>query len=318
MSEVQEKIKTLRPNLKTNTIKQYEAQLKKLQKLFDTNNYKFLDDPKKVEEKINHLHYTSRRNVYNAVIILLLALDKDKELIDTYGDMRDELNKQYQDEQASGKISEKQKENFVDIEEIYKMLEQMEKDIKPLKKKDTLNQNERQLIKAYTIFSSLVRIPVRNDLAGLIFINKTTYNKLTDKEKEENNYMVQLKNNLQYIFNEYKTAKKYKENVIDIPKDLQKILRMYMKINNYKVGDVIFPLSKNGLTQLLTKYSMKYMNKKISSTMIRKSYLSSKYSDMKKEMEADSKIMGHSVATAQKVYVKDSDDMDKVEEKTDE
>lgn len=314
MSEVQDKIKTLRPNLKPNTIKQYEAQLRKLQKLFDTDNYKFLDDPKKVEEKINHLHYTSRRNVYNAVIILLLALDKDEKLIQEYGDMRDELNKQYQDEQASGKISDKQKDNFVDIEELYKMLGQMEKDIKPLKKKDTLNQNERQLIKGYTIFSSLVRIPVRNDLAGLIFISKTTYNKLSNKEKEDNNYLVQLKNNLQYIFNEYKTSKKYKENVIDIPKDLQKILRQYIKFNNYKVGDVIFPISKNGLTQLLTKYSMKYMNKKISSTMIRKSYLSSKYSNMKKEMEKDSKIMGHSVQTAQKVYIKDSDDMEKTEE----
>jgi len=193
------------------------------------------------------------------------------------------------------------------------MLKEMENDIKPFKKKETLNQNERQLIKAYTIFSSLVRIPVRNDLAGLIFISKTTYNKLTDKEKEENNYLVQLKNNLQYIFNEYKTAKKYKENIIDIPKDLQKILRMYMRFNDYKVGDVIFNISKNGLTQLLTKYSMKYMNKKISSTMIRKSYLSSKYSDMKKEMEKDSKIMGHSVGTAQKVYVKDSDDMKEVD-----
>lgn len=309
MTEVQEKIKKLRPNLKTNTIKQYEAQLRKLQKLFDTDDYDFLDDPKKVEEKISHLHYTSRRNVYNAVIILLMAIDKDKELIDTYGEMRDELNKQYQDDQASGKISEKQKDNFVDIEELYKMLKQMENDIKPFKKREKLNQNERQLIKAYTIFSSLVRIPVRNDLAGLIFISKTTYNKLTDKEKEDNNYLVQLKNNLQYIFNEYKTAKKYKENIIDIPKDLQKILRMYMRFNDYKVGDVIFPISKNGLTQLLTKYSMKYMNKKISSTMIRKSYLSSKYSDMKKEIEKDSKIMGHSVSTAQKVYVKDSDDM---------
>ena len=89
---------------------------------------------------------------------------------------------------------------------------------------------------------------------------------------------------------------------------------MYIKFNNYKVGDVIFPISKNGLTQLLTKYSMKYMNKKISSTMIRKSYLSSKYSDMKKEMEKDSKIMGHSVGTAQKVYVKDSEDMEEVGE----
>lgn len=313
MSEVEEKIRKLRPNLKDNTIKQYETQLKKLQKIFETDNYKFLDDPKKVEEKLSHLHYTSRRNVYNAVIILLLALDKDEKLIEEYGDMRDELNKQYQDEQASGKISDKQKDNFVDIQELYKMLGQMEKDIKPFKKKETLNQNERQLIKAYTIFSSLVRIPVRNDLAGLIFISKTTYNKLSDKEKEENNYVVQLKNNLQYIFNEYKTSKKYKENVIDIPKDLQKILRMYIKFNNYKVGDVIFPISKNGLTQLLTKYSMKYMNKKISSTMIRKSYLSSKYSDMKKEMEADSKIMGHSIQTAQKVYVKDSDDMEKTD-----
>lgn len=313
MSEVQDKIKKLRPNLKTNTIKQYVSQLRKLQKIFDTDNYDFLDDPKKVEEKISHLHYTSRRNVYNAVIILLLALDKDKELIDTYGEMRDKLNKQYQDAQASGKISEKQKDNFVDIQEIYKMLEQMENDIKPFKKKEKLKQVHLQLIKAYTIFSSLVRIPVRNDLAGLIFINKTTYNKLTDKEKEENNYLVQLKNNLQYIFNEYKTAKKYKENIIDIPKDLQKILRQYIRFNDYKIGDIIFPLSKNGLTQLLTKYSMQYMDKKISSTMIRKSYLSSKYSDMKKEMEKDSKVMGHSIATAQKVYVKDSDDMKEVD-----
>jgi len=311
MTNIQEKIQKLRPNLKTNTIKQYEAQLRKLQKLFDSDNYDFLNDPKKVEEKINHLHYTSRRNVYNAVIILLLALDKDKELVDTYGEMRDELNKQYQDEQASGKISDKQKDNFVDIDEIYKMLNQMEQEIKSLKKKSSLNQNERQLIKAYTIFSSLVRIPVRNDLAGLIYISKTTYNKLTDKEKEDNNYLVQLKNNLQYIFNEYKTAKKYKENIIDIPKDLQKILRMYIKFNDYKIGDVIFPISKNGLTQLLTKYSMKYMNKKISSTMIRKSYLSSKYSDMKKEMEEDAKIMGHSVATQQKVYVKNDDEKKK-------
>lgn len=314
MTNIQEKIQKLRPNLKTNTIKQYDAQLRKLQKLFDTDNYDFLNEPKKVEEKISHLHYTSRRNVYNAVIILLLALDKDKKLIDTYGDMRDALNKQYQDEQASGKISDKQKDNFVDIDEIYKMLDQMEKDIKPLKKKSTLNQNERQLIKAYTIFSSLVRIPVRNDLAGLIFISKTTYNKLSDKEKEENNYLVQLKNNLQYIFNEYKTAKKYKENIIDIPKDLQKILRMYIKFNNYKVGDVIFPISKNGLTQLLTKYSMKYMNKKISTTMLRKSYMSSKYSDMKKEMEKDAKILGHSVSVGQSVYTKDTEDMEKKED----
>ena len=38
--------------------------------------------------------------------------------------------------------------------------------------------------------------------------------------------------------------------------------------------------------------------------MIRKSYMSSKYSGLKEEMEKDSKIMGHSVEVGQSVYTK--------------
>ena len=49
------------------------------------------------------------------------------------------------------------------------------------------------------------------------------------------------------------------------------------------------------------------MNKSISTTLLRKIYLSSKYGDMKKEMEADSKVLGHDVAsTGMKVYVKEA------------
>ena len=56
-----DEISEARPNLKTNTIKQYVTNLNKLQKLFDTDSYDFLSDTDKVMEKISDLHYLSQR-----------------------------------------------------------------------------------------------------------------------------------------------------------------------------------------------------------------------------------------------------------------
>jgi hypothetical protein len=46
------------------------------------------------------------------------------------------------------------------------------------------------------------------------------------------------------------------------------------------------------------------MNKNISTTMLRKIYLSSKYGDMKEELEKDNAIMGHSKEVAMDTYIK--------------
>ena len=46
------------------------------------------------------------------------------------------------------------------------------------------------------------------------------------------------------------------------------------------------------------------MGKSISTTMLRKIYLSSKYGKVKEEMEKDAKVMGHSTEVAQSVYIK--------------
>lgn len=305
MTDVKKEIKKLRPNLKDNTIHQYSLQLTKLQKLFDTDDYKFLDNPKDVANKISHLHYTSQRNAYNAIILLLLAIEGDKELIEEYGKMRDELNNKYEEEQASGKISEKQSKNFVEMSEVENMVNEMGNTVKGYKKKESLNQNERQLLKAYTLFSILIRIPTRNDQAGMILISKKMYNKLKEEDKKAHNYLLMEKSSMKFIYNQYKTAKKYAENIVDIPKDLEKILRMYIRIMGINSGDVLFDMTKNAQSQLLLKMSQKYMGKRISSTMIRKIYLSSKYGDTLKEMKEDAKMMGHSTDVAQSVYIKE-------------
>jgi len=306
-----------RPEAKDSTIKMYSSNLEKLKKMFDAKGYDFLNKINDIKNKLKELHFTTQRNYYNAIIILLLALDKKQELIDKYSDVRDELNKQYEDNNATGKISSKQQDNFVPLSEINKMINTMGKEIneKKLKKADTLKPKEFVLIQTYILFNIYTRLPMRNDVSGMIVETKRSYNKLSESEKKEHNYLIMEKSKMFFVLNQFKTSKKYKELDIDIPKDLEKLLRFYIKINDIKPGDVLFtsttgkPLTRNALSQLLLKTSKKYMNKNISTTLLRKIVLSEKFSDVKKEMEDMSKITGHSTDTMSKVYVKDTDDM---------
>ena len=314
-SNVTEDIQKARPNVKANTVKQYEVNLKKLQKLYDTDNYDFLSKPDDVMDKIKDLHYLSQRNILNAIVVLLMALNSDEkydDLLTTYGELRDELNDKYSDEQKSGVISDKQSKNFTTTEEIFKMINDMAEDLKPIKKKskDEITKKEMQLLQAYTLFNIYSRMPMRNDVAGMTAINQAAYKKLSEDEKKENNYLVvPSKGQLYFVLNQYKTSKKYKE--LDLPiedKNLRKILRYYLKMNGM---GVLFktstgkPLTRTELSKVLIKFSKKYMDKSVSSTILRKSYLSSKYGNIKDEMKKDSKILGHDVATTgMAVYVK--------------
>ena len=320
-----EAISKARPHLKPNTIKQYETHLNKLKKIFDSDNYDFLSNIEDVQEKLKDKAYTSRRNTYNAIIVLLMALnhdDKYTELIEKYDKIRNELNSQYDEEMSSGKISEKQKNNFVEYEKVEGMIKTMENEIKSqgLKKKENLTGKEKELLMVYTLYNMLIRIPTRNDMALQRLISKTAYNKLSDEEKKNNNYLVKEKNKMFGVYNEYKTSKKYGEKKIDIPKDLEKILNMYIKKTGKKVGDVLFtsstgnPLSRNMISQLLMKTSKKYLNgSSVSTTLMRKIVASkhfgegSEFAELKEKQKALAEKMGHDVATMDKVYIKEKE-----------
>ena len=306
------------PKLKPNTVKQYETQLKRLQKLFDTDGFDFLKNVDEVVDKLSDKHFTTARNFYNSIIVLLMALNHDKKhdkLIEKYVTIRDKLNEQYAEDQSTGKISEKQKNNFVEISEIQKMLTQMENEIKrdKLKKKENINRNDLNLLLGYTLFSFLLRLPTRNDMSGMKIISKTEYNKLSDKQKENENYLVKEKNKMFIVLNEYKTKKAYGQKIIDIPKDLEKILRMFIRITKKDNGDVLFtnlkgdPITRNGISQLLIKISKEYLNKNISTTMMRKIVLSDKFSDVNEEKQKMAEITGHDVSTMDAVYIKQKD-----------
>jgi predicted transport protein len=305
--EIHDTIQQARPNLKDISIKQYEQQLKKLKNLFETESYDFLSKPKEVESKLEGLHYTSVRNTYNAIIVLLLALNKDStydKLIEQYTELRDQLNTKYEEEQKSGVISDKQKNNFASMEEINKLLSQLKTEITQLKKKKTLTQRDVSTIRSWILFNMLIRIPTRNDASNMLYITQRAYKNLSQKDKEEHNYLVNERNNMKFIYNVYKTSKKYGENIIHVPADLKPMIRTYLKLMDYKTGDNIFPMSRNAISQLLSKTSKRIIDKSVSSTLVRKIYMSEKYAKVKEEMKADSKLLGHSVSMGQSVYTK--------------
>ena len=303
-----------RPNLKPNTVKQYVTNLNKLKKMFDTDNYDFLSDTEEVMEKIYDLHYLSQRNILNAVIVLLMALNSDEKydkLLEKYGKLRDELNDKYSDEQKSGVISDKQSKNFATIEEVYDMINTMGSELKPIKKKTELSKKEFSLLQAFTLFNIYARMPLRNSVGGgMEAIKKAQFNKLSKEDQNDKNWLLIEKNKLSFILNDHKTHKAYGQ--LDLPiedKALKKIIRFYLKHNGMGVlfkTSTNKPITRIELSKLLIKYSKKYMNKSISTTLLRKIYLSSKYGDMKKELEKDNKVMGHSKGVALDTYVKEA------------
>ena len=308
-----EEIAEARPNLKTNSVKQYVTNLNKLKKMFDTDDYDFLSNTEEVMEKVSELHYLSQRNILNAVVVLLMALNHDEKydnLLQEYGKLRDDFNDKYSDEQKSGVISDKQSANFATIEEVYDMINTMGTELKPIKKKTELSKKEFALLQAFTLFNIYARMPMRNDVSEMEAIKKSAYNKLSAEEKKSKNYLVLEKNGMFFVLNKYKTSSKYEE--LDLPiedKALKKIIRFYLRHNGM---GVLFKTStgksitRGELSKLLIKFSKKYMSKSISTTLLRKIYLSSKYGDMKKELEKDNKVMGHSKGVALDTYVKEA------------
>tara|TARA_R110000772_G_scaffold77461_2_gene166810 strand:+ start:423 stop:1403 length:981 start_codon:yes stop_codon:yes gene_type:complete len=316
-----ELIAAARPNLKESSVKQYKAHLVKLKKLYDTDNYEFLKSPDDLMEKLKDNHFTSQRNTLNAVIVLLMALNSEKEyddLIKIYSDMRDEFNKQYEKQQESGVISQKQKDNFVSVKEIEEMLAKMNLHItkNKLKKKEKLSILDHNHFNAWMIFNFLLRIPTRNDMAGQILLTRGQFNKLTDEDKKDHNYLVKEKSGFSAYYNDYKTESSYGEKKIEITKDLSRIFNVFIKVMKIKNGEPLFvstqgnALSRNQISQLLLKSSKEWIGKNISSTMLRKIVASDQFGELselgqlKKKQEELAHNMGHSVNVQNKVYLK--------------
>lgn len=99
---------------------------------------------------------------------------------------------------------------------------------------------------------------------------------------------------------------------IDLPSEINDIFYFYVKSNNLKNGDRMFPnLTSNLLSKYLRDYSKKIIGKPITSSVLRKTIhhrlhggIHKKIAECQSELTPICKQMGHSVKTATNYYSK--------------
>jgi len=295
-NSIQEKLKS--KNLSENSIKLYMKILKNLNDKKDIKNLKFLLKPEVVLNKIKDYKETTQRNIIISVVSVLKALESP--LYKQYYDIMIDMTKKINDNNKNNEKSDKQKENWMKWEEVENKFNELKSNLK-LSKKPTEDQYN-NLLDLVVLSLYVLMAPRRNKDYIDMVISK-------DKTDDDNFNYLDLKKE-QFIFNDYKTAKKFGKQIFDIPKDLMDVLKLYIKHHPQKmllkkenIPFLVYYDSKkvkdNGITRILNKI----FNKKIGSSMLRHIYLSSKYGKVLDEQKKDAEEMGHSIQT-QKDYIK--------------
>jgi len=294
--------------LRASSINAYASNLNKLHKLMfdgeEISDLDFLKDRKKVMKTIEDKKLSTRKTYLAAIVVALMAFEKDEKLISPYRDDMEALAKKFNDDMEKQKKSETQDKNWVSLAALRKVMRKYRNELneKGIFKKeyDDLTNKEFDLLQKWIVASLYIlddNPPLRNNYIMNVISNKD-YEKLSEKEKEERNYtVVKSRNNKFFSLGNYKTSGKYGTKIIPVGKKLNSALNIWLKFN--KTGHLLLnskrePMTANGLTKYLQK-TFSPTGKNISSSMIRHIFISEKFPAQNDEKEKVAEKMGHSV-----------------------
>lgn len=278
------------------------------------NNLSFLRKTEEIEKKLGE-YAESTRKTFLASIVSVLSLVKDKptykKVHQHYHDKMMSASAELNKKETNGEKTQKQKDNWIDWDTVLKTKSDLYTSVKSFVGQKALTSQQYNELLSLMLLSLYTDVPPRRnqDYADMFVVGKWN-----DKMDTSKNYLDLLGH--QFVFNKYKTAKKYGTQFVDFQNAdmLKDILTMYLKHHPLHKGKITkntefrflayhdgAPLSAvNSITRILNKV----FGKKVGSSMIRHIYLSSKYADIKEEQQKDAAAMGHSVAEQQGVYVK--------------
>jgi hypothetical protein len=273
----------------------------------EIKNFNFLKNETEILEKLKKYKLNTQRTYIISIVSLLKVLStrepkKYKKLYDKYYLVLDEMNKNLK---VNNDKNEKEEKNWISQDDVLERFNELKKIIPTLGKKITEEQfNELQKLVILSLYC--LQRPRRNkDYQEMIVCRKHS----TPEEPEKEN-ILDLAGN-RFIFNNFKTAKKYHSQEIKILPELREILDIYLKYHpTFKKSKIPVPLLVNFEGQPYTKNNdmtrllYKVFNKKIGCSMLRHIFLTDKYKDVMDEMKEDTQNMGTSVEMMKDQYIK--------------
>ncbi len=102
---------------------------------------------------------------------------------------------------------------------------------------------------------------------------------------------------------DHKTVDKTGPYDVELPDFVNGMLATFIRRMGVKPGELIFPhLKKTSITQILNKLSRRYIGSSISTQLLRRYYVSMRFSDDKAQREEVAKNMGHNLEVQDKIY----------------
>jgi hypothetical protein len=296
------------------------AYINSLYQLNERKPFKNLAFLKKVDEidKIISGYADSTQRALLATVVSTLSLVKEKAgFKKTYKHFYDKMmerTKAVRETEDKHEKTDKQKENWVSWEEIEKRKNELGEEIAKFNTKKALSASEYEKTLQHIVLCLYTDIqPRRNQDYLDMYIVK----KWNDKMPTDKNYLDMTGH--KFIYNKYKTAKKYGRQEIDIPESLQSCINVFLKhhplwkgMAKRKTEPVKFLVSQSGepLTAVnaITRLLNKVFGKKIGSSMIRHIYISDKYKGVMEEQAKDAANMGHSMELQREYFKKDDEE----------
>lgn len=290
-------IRENRPNITDSSIKTYVSLLSNLYyKDHDRNepmDISFFRNQTRILQLLDDKTPQTRKTVL-ASIIVLNGKEHTNQFIEKK--MKEDMEETRKIDDTQTK-SEKQKENWESYDNI-KLLHQsyLSEAEKILNEKGKPDEAKLHLLTRFMMLSlsSGVYMPPRRSEMVLI--------KIKDYDPAKDNY-IDLKKG-EFVYNQYKTVKKYGEQRVAFSPEFKPILKKYLA----KVNGQTYLLERNGRPFLATELTREMHNifgKKISTSMLRHIYLSEVYKNVPalQEMKERASDMGHSISESLK-YVK--------------
>lgn len=214
---------------------------------------------------------------------------------------------------SNNEKSEKQKDNWIDWDEIIKVSKEQWESVKDFGGKKSLTPAEYDKLLQALVLGLYVYIPPRRNQD---YLNMVVTKKWKEEMPDDVNYLDIAGS--RFVFHKYKTAKKYGKQSIDIPESdesnhLEHIISAYLKHQPLwkqvkgKNGFAPFLVTHDGkvlsAVNSITRLLNKIFGKRVGSSMLRHIFLSDKYGKTLEEQKEDSMAMGHSL-NQQRDYIK--------------
>lgn len=278
----------------------------------------FLSNKDAVDLRLKDYAESSQRTLVGSIVGVLRIFKSPtyKGLLKHYNDKFLVLRKAKEDGKTEIKeMTEKEKSCWMTWPQITARHAKLAEEVKALEKPSARwTADDHRDYLEYTALSLYVLIPPgRNGNYQKMVAVKDP--KTAFEAKEGNYYLPKTR---QFVFNDYKTAKKFGQQVSTVPVELATILNLLLKKSKigretkgrWKEAPLLVDSDGDGLEaqNALTRVLNGALGQRCGCNMLRHSYVTHKYGATAAEMVEDAAAMGHSVATQIGEYIRKEPD----------